>query len=80
MESQSRPEADGREVATGIVEREKDDPHLAHAVLDPSIFQNDGRPSIAERNRKLIDANLAPFRPTHNTRVSATGQGPPAAS
>lgn len=65
------------QVADGIIEREKADPHpvdksaLAYGVLDPSTFKEDGGPSIAERiNRKLIDAKMPPFRPADNSRVS----------
>jgi hypothetical protein len=60
------------EVGQGLVEREKDDPRLTYAVLDPSTFKVDGGPSIAERvNKKLLEAKMPPFRPADNTRVSS---------
>lgn len=53
--------------------REKDDPRLAYAVLDPSAFKEDGGPSIAERmNKVLLDAKMAPFREADNARVPRT--------
>ncbi len=59
------------EVAKGIIERERDDPRLAYGVLDPSTFNSDGGPSIAERiNRDLGKAHLPMFRPADNQRVS----------
>jgi hypothetical protein len=60
------------QAAVGIIEREKDDPKLTYAVLDPAAFKNIGGPTIAESiNRKLIAAKLAPFREADNTRVDA---------
>jgi len=58
-------------VADGIVSREKDDPRLAYAVLDPAAFAVDGGPSIAERiNSKLAARKMASFRAADNTRVA----------
>ena len=68
------------QVADRIIEREKDDPRLAYAVLDPSTFKEDGGPSIAERiNTKLVKAKLPAFRKADNarvTKVSGHGSGP----
>jgi terminase large subunit-like protein len=60
------------EVADAIIRRERDDPKLAQAVLDPSAFAEAGGPSIAERiNTKLIKAGMAAFREADNKRVTA---------
>src|ERR1700730_9372736 len=68
------------QVADRIIEREKDDPRLSYAVLDPSTFKEDGGPSIAERiNTKLVKAKLPAFRKADNarvTKVSGHGSGP----
>jgi hypothetical protein len=68
------------QVADRIIEREKDDPRLAYAVLDPSTFKEDGGPSIAERiNGKLVKAKLPAFRKADNSRVTKIaghGSGP----
>jgi hypothetical protein len=62
------------QAAAGIIEREKGDPQLTYAVLDPAAFKNIGGPTIAENiNRKLIAAKLAPFREADNTRVGKKG-------
>jgi hypothetical protein len=55
-------------VAGGILEREAGE-RIALAVADPSIFREDGGPSIAERMRRAG----APFRPADNTRVGRAG-------
>jgi hypothetical protein len=61
------------QVGDGIVHREKADPKLIMAVLDPSAFAEDGGPSIGEGiNAKLLKANMPPFGPADNKRVSAT--------
>ena len=58
------------QVAQGIIEREKDDPKLTYAVLDPSAFKEDGGPSIGHRiNQKLIAAKRPAFKKADNTRV-----------
>lgn len=59
---------DAEAVAAGIVERERGE-RVTHAVADPSIFRQDGGPSIGERLRR---AGVA-FRPADNTRVGKTG-------
>jgi hypothetical protein len=56
-------------VAAGIFERERQDGKIALGVADPSIFREDGGPSIGERLRR---AGLA-FRPADNTRVGKAG-------
>lgn len=61
-------------VADGIVEREKSDPKLTYAVLDPSTFKEDGGPSIAERiNQRLGKTKNTMFRHADNARVSQRG-------
>jgi hypothetical protein len=68
------------QVADRIIEREKDDPRLAYAVLDPSTFKEEGGPSIAERiNGKLVKAKLPAFRKADNarvTKIAGHGSGP----
>ena len=56
------------EVAAGIVEREKGE-KITIAVADPSIFAQNGGPSIAER---MARAKCA-FVPADNTRVGKIG-------
>ncbi|MGH7009898.1 MAG: terminase large subunit domain-containing protein, partial [Caulobacteraceae bacterium] len=56
------------EVAAGIREREKGD-EIAFGVADPSMFREDGGPSIAERMRRC----KVFFRPADNTRVGKAG-------
>ena len=55
-------------VAAGILARETGDP-VAWGVADPSIFREDGGPSIGERMRRSGVA----FRPADNTRVGKAG-------
>ncbi len=55
-------------VAAGILERDGREP-IAHAVADPSIFAQNGGPSIGER---LTRAGVR-FRAADNTRVGARG-------
>jgi len=55
-------------VAAGILEREAGEA-IAYGVADPSIFREDGGPSIAERMRR---AGVV-FRPADNTRVGKAG-------
>ncbi len=55
-------------VASGILSREKGDT-VAYGVADPSIFREDGGPSIGERFRR---AGLN-FRPADNTRIGKVG-------
>lgn len=62
------------QVADGIAEREKDDPKLTYAVLDPAAFKEDGGPSIAERiNMRLNVTKRTMFRPADNARVAQRG-------
>ncbi|MGH7017014.1 MAG: terminase large subunit domain-containing protein, partial [Caulobacteraceae bacterium] len=56
------------EVAAGIREREKGE-EVAFGIADPSIFAEDGGPSIAERMRRCGVF----FRPADNTRVGRQG-------
>ncbi|HEV2364719.1 MAG TPA: terminase family protein [Caulobacteraceae bacterium] len=56
------------EVARGILVRERGE-KIAYGVADPSIFREDGGPSLAERMRMLrVD-----FHPADNTRVGKQG-------
>jgi hypothetical protein len=59
---------DAEAVAAGIRERERGET-VTRAVADPSIFRQDGGPSIGERLRR---AGVA-FRPADNTRVGKAG-------
>lgn len=62
------------QVAQGIIDREKGDPRLSYAVLDPAAFAEDGGPSIGERmNRLLIKEKMAAFRGADNARVAQRG-------
>jgi hypothetical protein len=58
-------------VATGILERERGEPagRIERSVADPSIFREDGGPSIGERMRRSGVA----FRRADNTRVGRDG-------
>jgi hypothetical protein len=56
------------EVGGGIAEREAGE-KMAYGVADPSIFREDGGPSIGERMRRM---GLS-WRPADNTRVGAAG-------
>lgn len=55
------------EVAIGIQSREKGE-RMSYGVADPSIFSEDGGPSIAERMRPVI------FKKADNKRVAARGR------
>ena len=58
----------------GLVERETSDPKLSYGVLDPSVFRDQGGPTIAEIiNRELIKARLVPFREADNARIPRKG-------
>jgi len=60
------------EVADGILEREKGDIHgnkVMSGVADPSIFSEDGGPSIADR----MAARKVFWRPADNSRVGRNG-------
>lgn len=60
------------EVADGIVERERVDVHANRTmagVADPSIFSEDGGPSIADR----MSARKVFWRPADNARVARNG-------
>jgi hypothetical protein len=59
---------DAEAVARGILEREAGET-IARAVADPSIFSEDGGPSIGERMRRAA----VWFRPADNTRVGKAG-------
>lgn len=56
------------QVAEGIKEREKEDT-ISYSVADPSIFKEDGGPSIGER---MGDKGVF-FQPADNTRVAGVG-------
>jgi hypothetical protein len=54
-----------------IAKAEERDPKLGYGVLDPSTFNEDGGPSIAERiNGELIKKKLISFHKADNARVS----------
>jgi hypothetical protein len=55
-------------VARGILERERGET-IAYGIADPSIFQEDGGPSIGERFRRAG----CPFLRADNTRVGRQG-------
>lgn len=55
-------------VAEGIVSRETE--KITYSVADPSIFAQDGGPSIAER---MYKASKIAFRPADNKRVAQRG-------
>ncbi|MGI8840763.1 MAG: terminase large subunit domain-containing protein [Caulobacteraceae bacterium] len=55
-------------VAAGILSREAGET-IRYGVADPSIFREDGGPSLAERMRRAGCA----FRPADNTRVGKAG-------
>jgi hypothetical protein len=59
---------DAEAVAAGILERERGET-IRLAVADPSIFRQDGGPSIGERMRRA----RVGFRPADNTRVGKAG-------
>ena len=59
---------DAEAVAAGILERERGE-IIRMAVADPSIFRQDGGPSIGERMRRA----RVNFRPADNTRVGNAG-------
>jgi hypothetical protein len=59
---------DAEAVAAGILERERGET-VRFAVADPSIFRQDGGPSIGERLRRA----RVGFRPADNTRVGKAG-------
>ena len=71
---------DAETAAAGIVEREQrlqakwPGQRLRTAVADPSIFKEDGGPSIGERiNTVLTRSKIVPFRKADNTRVPQRG-------
>jgi hypothetical protein len=54
-----------------IAKIEAEDPKLSYGVLDPSAFNEDGGPPIAERiNDELIKKKLIAFHKADNSRVS----------
>lgn len=64
--------------ASGIAEREKREPHgdndrpkIAYRVADPSIFKEDGGPSLAERMAAPPYFHI--WRPADNARVARRG-------
>lgn len=62
------------DIAHGIIEREKNDPKISYGVLDPSCFNDQGGPTIAEQfNTVLGKAGLRPFRRADNKRVGTKG-------
>ncbi|HEY5288535.1 MAG TPA: hypothetical protein VIJ59_00750 [Caulobacteraceae bacterium] len=60
---------DAEEVTRGILEREPEGETISSSVADPSIFSQNGGPSIAER---MARAGCR-FRPADNTRVGRAG-------
>ena len=66
---------DAEAIAAGILERERapdwggGGERITHAAADPSIFRQDGGPSIGERLRRAG----VHFRPADNTRVGRAG-------
>jgi hypothetical protein len=60
---------DRRAGPTGIIERERPGERIERSIADPSIFRQDGGPSIGERIRR---AGIV-FRPADNTRVGKAG-------
>nr|MBA3812225.1 terminase [Caulobacteraceae bacterium] len=56
------------EVAEGIRDRERGE-RISHGIADPSIFREDGGPSIAERMGRIIGRQRA----ADNTRVGRAG-------
>jgi hypothetical protein len=59
---------DAEQVARGIAERDAGEA-ISYGVADPSIFREDGGPSIGERLRRAGHR----WRPGDNTRVGAAG-------
>lgn len=66
-----------QEIAEGIIEREKDDPKITYGVADPSMFSEQGGPSIAEQINSILSKHkpkpLAPFKRGDNRRVGTKG-------
>jgi hypothetical protein len=60
------------EVGKGLVSREEGEKGIAYGVLDPSAFNEDGGPSIAERIMKAADHKIV-FRRADNTRIPQRG-------
>jgi hypothetical protein len=60
------------EVGYGLWEREKNDPKIADAVLDPAAFSQDGGPSLSERISRGSGMKLW-FRKADNKRVAVGG-------
>lgn len=60
------------EVGAGLWDRERDMPAMSNAVLDPSAFQENGGPSIAERIYRGSGDRIK-FRRADNTRVAQKG-------
>lgn len=67
---------DAEEVARGIKQREAHETiDEAMSVADPSMWKQDGGPSIAERMHRAMEGNTGPkFRPADNTRVAGWQQ------
>jgi hypothetical protein len=62
------------QVGAGIIEREPKSEKVNYGVIDPSAFQEDGGPSIAERmNSALNRAGLVAFHKADNSRVTQRG-------
>ena len=59
------------EVAAGIVAREREGEEIVYSVADPSIFAEDGGPSIAER--MWVGSRIL-WRPADNRRVAVAGR------
>lgn len=56
------------QVAAGVLERERGEA-ISYGVADPSIFAEDGGPSIGERMSRM----MCLWRPADNTRVAKVG-------
>lgn len=62
------------EVATGVLKREPEDEKVHYAVADPSIFAQDGGPSIAERMYNAgLKGRTAIWQAADNKRVGTLG-------
>lgn len=60
------------EVAQGILQKESDRERLSYRVADPSMFSQDGGPSLAERMYRATNGRLN-FRKADNRRVPRAG-------
>lgn len=58
------------QVAKGVIERTPKDEEIAYTAFDPSVFSEDGGPSLFERMQK---AGLKGIRPADNKRIAQYG-------